>query len=125
MAAPSSSSSLLLYAAAALSAVSVAGHMQMGLDLVFPSLRKTNPTDPGLVAAKIGWMELNQGFIWMSIMAVKWARHGLTSPFDKAFAAVFAIGNVAFGAWYARVGFPVILVPLWGIPGLIGLSQLV
>ncbi|KAL7914002.1 hypothetical protein GGI35DRAFT_439200 [Trichoderma velutinum] len=121
----SSTSSLLLYAAAGLSAVTVAAHTQMGLDLVLPSIRKANPTDPGLVVAKLGWMELNQGFIWISIMAVKWARHGLTNPFDKAFATVFAIGHVSFGAWYAKSGFPVVLVPLWGIPGLIGLSQLV
>ncbi|QYT05453.1 hypothetical protein H0G86_012346 [Trichoderma simmonsii] len=121
----SSTSSLLLYAAAGFSAFTVAAHTQMGFDTVLPSIRKFNPADPGLVAAKIGWMELNQGFVLMSIMAVKWARHGITGPYEKAFAAVYSISQVFFGAWYARVGFPVILIPLWGIPGLIGLSQLV
>ncbi|KAH6663066.1 hypothetical protein B0J14DRAFT_570596 [Halenospora varia] len=59
-------SSSLLYTAAGLSALTVAAHTQMGLDLVLPSLKKTNPTDPGLKAAKIGWMELNQGYVLMS-----------------------------------------------------------
>ncbi|KAH8651528.1 hypothetical protein BGZ60DRAFT_187384 [Tricladium varicosporioides] len=118
-------SSSLLYTAAGLSALTVAAHTQMGLDLVLPSLKKTNPTDPGLRAAKIGWMELNQGYVLMTIMATKWARHGMTSPYEKAFAAVYSLSQMAFGVWYAREGFPVVMLPLWGIPGLLGLSQLV
>ncbi|KAL7936520.1 hypothetical protein V8C35DRAFT_295731 [Trichoderma chlorosporum] len=123
--AASSTSSFLLYAAAGFSAVTVAAHTQMGFDVVLPSIKKADPKDPGLVAAKLGWMELNGGFVLMSIMATKWARHGLTSPYEKAFAAVYALNQITFGAWYARSGFPGALLPLWGIPALIGLSQLV
>lgn len=68
----SSTSSLLLYAAAGFSAFTVAAHTQMGFDTVLPSIRKANPSDPGLVAAKIGWMELNQGFVLMCMSIISY-----------------------------------------------------
>ena len=66
---PSQLSQYALYAAAAISAVSVVGHTQMGFELVFPSLRtvKAGPRDHGAVAAKIGWLEGNQVFAIMGM----------------------------------------------------------
>ncbi|KAH0522585.1 hypothetical protein TsFJ059_006410 [Trichoderma semiorbis] len=72
----SSTSSLLLYAAAGFSAFTVAAHTQMGFDT---------------------------GFVLMSIMAVKWARHGITGPYEKAFAAVYSASQVFFGACPPRM----------------------
>lgn len=49
-----------LYAASFPSAVSVAGHTQMGFDIVFPSLSsRLAVNDHGAVSAKIGWLEGN------------------------------------------------------------------
>jgi hypothetical protein len=66
--APSQLSQYLLYTAASISAASVAGHTQMGYEVVFPSLKRITVTaagkkhDDGAVAAKIGWLEGNQVF---------------------------------------------------------------
>lgn len=63
---PSSLSSGLLYTAAAVSALTVLGHTKMGYDEVFPSLKNLAAAgDIGAGAAKIGWMEVNQGFFVM------------------------------------------------------------
>lgn len=57
---PSNNAKYALYAASFLSAVSVAGHTQMGFDVVFPSLKsKVDANDRGAVSAKIGWLEGN------------------------------------------------------------------
>jgi hypothetical protein len=65
MAAPSTLAQILLYFAAGTSALTALGHTKMGYDLVFPSLKKCGPKDNGALAAKIGWMEVNQGFVIM------------------------------------------------------------
>lgn len=62
---PSSLSSNLLYTAAGISALTVLGHTKMGYDVVFPSLKNLAAGDIGAGSAKIGWMEVNQGFIVM------------------------------------------------------------
>jgi hypothetical protein len=66
---PSQLTQYALYAASAITAGSVAGHTQMGFEVVFPSLRRIplapkaeKKHDGGAVAAKIGWLEGNQGF---------------------------------------------------------------
>jgi hypothetical protein len=57
---PSKFARYALYAASFLSAISVAGHTQMGFDVVFPSLRSQLAlNDHGVVSAKIGWLEGN------------------------------------------------------------------
>jgi hypothetical protein len=62
----SSLSSTLLYTASLLSALTVAGHSKMGFDTVFPSLTKVPAgglRDLGAGSARIGWWEVNQGFV--------------------------------------------------------------
>ncbi len=82
MAPPSSLAQILLYFAAATSAICVPAHTKMGTDLVFPSLATAGArdkvargkgakdgkvgADKGLLAAKIGWIEVNTGFVIMS-----------------------------------------------------------
>lgn len=70
MAAPSTLAQILLYFAAGTSALTILGHTKMGHDLVFPSLKKAGPKDPGAFAAKIGWMEVNQSFAIICTWAV-------------------------------------------------------
>lgn len=57
---PSTLAQCALYTASFISAISVAGHTQMGFDVVFPSLsNKLALHDHGAVSAKIGWLEGN------------------------------------------------------------------
>jgi hypothetical protein len=62
---PSLLAQYALYAASAISAASIAGHTQMGYEVVLPSLKRLvagKKEDDGTVAAKIGWWEVNQVF---------------------------------------------------------------
>ncbi len=97
----SSTSSLLLYAAAGFSAFTVAAHTKMGFDTVLPSIRKFNPTDPGLVAAKIGWMELNQGFVLMCMSILSQLYLPLNHRNDHVKRLVLE-GNHQWGFLYPR-----------------------
>jgi hypothetical protein len=63
MPAPSTLSQILLLFAGTTSALTVLGHTKMGYDLVFPSLKKCGPKDKGALSAKIGWLEVNTGFV--------------------------------------------------------------
>lgn len=57
---PSKLAQLGFYTASFLNAVSVAGHTQVGFDVVFPSLRdKLILNEDGAIFAKIGWLEGN------------------------------------------------------------------
>ncbi|KZP27899.1 hypothetical protein FIBSPDRAFT_283764 [Athelia psychrophila] len=123
---PSSLSSGLLYTAAAVSALTVLGHTKMGYDEVFPSLKNLAAAgDIGAGAAKIGWMEVNQGFFVMAVLCAKWAKYGVRGPYDKALLGMFASTQLWAGWSYLQLGITEPLVPLWGIPALVGLSQLV
>ena len=76
---PTQLSQLLLYINAGLSALTVLGHTKMGYDVVFPSLQrgssggakgkgKEGILDNGAKAARIGWLEVNQGFVVMCML---------------------------------------------------------
>ncbi|CAL3967324.1 unnamed protein product [Diplocarpon coronariae] len=122
---PSTLSAALLYLAAAASAATAAGHTKMGHDLVFPALKKLGVKDRGAISARIGWLEVNQGFILLAIFAIKWAQFGVADVYDKAFAAFYCAAQYYFGYCYLKAGITEPVVPLWGIPTLVGLSQVV
>ncbi|OWP00418.1 hypothetical protein B2J93_3968 [Marssonina coronariae] len=141
---PSTLSAALLYLAAAASAATAAGHTKMGHDLVFPALKKLGVKDRGAISARIGWLEVNQGFILLGgslcplqtplkpresdirpIFAIKWAQFGVADVYDKAFAAFYCAAQYYFGYCYLKAGITEPVVPLWGIPTLVGLSQVV
>ncbi|KAI6709407.1 hypothetical protein JHW43_008083 [Diplocarpon mali] len=122
---PSTLSTALLYLAAAASAATAAGHTKMGHDLVFPALKKLGVKDRGAISARIGWLEVNQGFILLAIFAIKWAQFGVADVYDKAFAAFYCAAQYYFGYCYLKAGITEPVVPLWGIPTLVGLSQVV
>lgn len=60
---PSSLATALLYLASGLSFGTALGHTKMGYDLVFPALQRLGGRDKGAISARIGWLEVNQGFI--------------------------------------------------------------
>lgn len=62
---PSTLAQILLYLAAAASSTTALGHTKMGYDVVFPALKKLGVKDKGAASARIGWMEVNQGFVIM------------------------------------------------------------
>ncbi|KAH6718141.1 hypothetical protein DL95DRAFT_385933 [Leptodontidium sp. 2 PMI_412] len=115
----------LLYLAAAASSTTALGHTKMGYDVVFPALKKLGVKDHGAISARIGWMEVNQGFVILSIFCFKWAQFGMTDIYDKAFAGFYCVAQFYFGWCYLKAGIKEPVVPLWGIPTLVGLSQLV
>ncbi|CZR64778.1 uncharacterized protein PAC_14677 [Phialocephala subalpina] len=117
-------STTLLYTAGFLASATVAGHTKMGFDLVFPALKKA-PDSPGTRAAKIGWMECNQGFVFMTLFCIKWANTGgLTDTYDKAFLGIYSAAQIWTGIAYIKAGIYEPLVPLWGIPTLAGAGLL-
>jgi hypothetical protein len=133
-----------LYSAAAISAVSVVGHTQMGFELVFPSLRKAGEKDKGAASAKIGWLEGNQVFSVMDncsispilyvfhrivadqsgILYTKWARFGITDKYERAILILTVSYQIACGTGFARAGIYKPLLALWLGPGLATVSQL-
>ncbi|RDW77827.1 hypothetical protein BP6252_05880 [Coleophoma cylindrospora] len=122
---PSKLARYALYAASLLSAVSVAGHTQMGFDVVFPSLSsKLALNDHGAVSAKIGWLEGNMVYGMMAILCAKWAKFGLNDNYDKAAFATVAAYKVFCGIGFARAGIYGPTIPLFGIPALVVSSQL-
>ncbi|CZT00045.1 hypothetical protein WAI453_003368 [Rhynchosporium graminicola] len=127
-------SKTLLYLAAFASSTTALGHTKMGYDLVFPALKelgagadgKGNGEDKNAaISARIGWLEVNQGFVIFSIFCVKWAQFGIVDIYDKAFASFYCVAQVYFGWCYLRAGIMEPVAPLCGIPALVGLSQLV
>ncbi|KAH7417885.1 hypothetical protein BKA64DRAFT_653070 [Cadophora sp. MPI-SDFR-AT-0126] len=114
----------LLYIAAAASSTTALGHTKMGYDLVFPALKKLGVQDKGAISARIGWLEVNQGFVIFSIFCLKWAQFGITDVYDKAFAGVYCACQFYFGWCYLKAGIKEPVIPLWGIPTLVGVSQL-
>ncbi|PBP28139.1 hypothetical protein BUE80_DR000893 [Diplocarpon rosae] len=122
---PSMLASTLLYLAAATSTATAVGHTKMGYDLVFPALRRLGLKDRGAISARIGWLEVNQGFVLLAIFAIKWAQFGLVDAYDKAFAGFYCAAQYYFGYCYLKAGITEPVVPLWGIPTLVGLSQIV
>lgn len=60
-----------------------------------------------------------------AIFCVKWATLGVNDVYDKALMSVYSAANLYFGYCYAKGGMYEPLVPLWGIPAMLGLSQLV
>ncbi|KAJ5050363.1 uncharacterized protein L3040_002246 [Drepanopeziza brunnea f. sp. 'multigermtubi'] len=122
---PSILAKALLYLAAAASSGTALGHTKMGYDVVFPAMKKLGVKDKGAISAKIGWMEVNQGFVLLAIFAVKWAQFGMVDVYDKAFAGLYCVSQLYFGYCYLKAGITEPVIPLWGIPTLVGLSQLV
>jgi len=114
-------SSTLLYIAAGLNGVLVIGHTNMGYKIVFPSTNK----DAGGEAARIGWWEVNESFIAFGIYCLKWAKFGVSDSYDKAFLGISVASQLFFGYRYAKAGFGKPLLGLWGVPALVGLSQIV
>ncbi len=60
---PSTLAKYILYLVAASSGTCALGHTKMGYDVVFPALKKLGVKDVGAISARIGWMEVNQGFV--------------------------------------------------------------
>ncbi|KUJ16531.1 uncharacterized protein LY89DRAFT_685477 [Mollisia scopiformis] len=120
---PSTASKFFFFYAAITAAGTVLGHTQMGYNLVFPALKKA-PNSPGVKAARIGWMECNQGFAFIALFCIKWANHGLTSYYDKIFFAIYTVAQIWTGIAYLRAGIYQPLVLLWGIPALVGIALL-
>ncbi|TVY78572.1 hypothetical protein LSUE1_G009568 [Lachnellula suecica] len=118
---PKPFSSNLLYIAAGLNTALVLGHTKMGYEIVFPSTTK----DAGGEAASIGWWEVNESFVFMGIFCLKWAKFGITDRYDKAILYASAASQIFFGYRYLKAGFGKPIIGLWGVPALIGLSQLV
>ncbi|KAE8451719.1 hypothetical protein EG329_003176 [Mollisiaceae sp. DMI_Dod_QoI] len=122
---PSTLSTTLLYTASFMASTTVAGHTKMGYDLVFPALKKIPASEqPGAKAAKIGWMECNQGFMFMALFCVKWANVGLTDTYDKAFLGIYSAAQLWAGIAYIRAGVYEPLLPLWGIVTVAGAGLL-
>lgn len=122
----SSLSTTLLYTASIVSAVTVLAHTKMGVDTVFPSLTKV-PTgglrDVGAGAARIGWLEVNQGFITQAILCAKWAKFGVQGPYDQALLGMFTITQLIASVSYWRLGARDAATLLVGVPTLVVLSQ--
>lgn len=76
----------------------------MGFDTVLPSIRKANPTDPGLVAAKIGWMELNQGFVLMCMSILSYFLVPPLHHWNNHFIPMAIEVNNQQGFSYLRIG---------------------
>jgi len=62
-------------------------------------------------------------FCWTAILQLKWAKYGLTNPYDKVLLAWYGIYSFGFGASYLMQGWYLPLVPMWGIPALTWFSQ--
>jgi len=94
---PSQLAQYALYAASAISAGSIAGHTQMGYEVVLPSLRRLitgKKDDDGTIAAKIGWWEVNQGFGVMGTAHPNYFLSIHLSPERRAGGAALAQGLV-------------------------------
>ena len=70
----------LLYVAAAASSTTALGHTKMGYDLVFPALKKLGIQDKGAISARIGWLEVNQGFVILCMYSVSLVAVPLPPP---------------------------------------------
>ncbi|TAQ87442.1 hypothetical protein B7494_g4247 [Chlorociboria aeruginascens] len=122
---PSKLSRYALYTASFLSVVSIAGHTQMGFEVVFPSLSsKLALNDAGAVSAKIGWLEGNMVFGIMAILFAKWAKFGLIGNHDKAILAGTTLYQIVCGIGFARSGIYKPVLSLFGVPLLAGLGRL-
>jgi hypothetical protein len=58
-----------------------------------------------------------------AILQLKWAREGVSGNYDKALMVWYGAYNFTFGVGYWRQGWYLPLIPMWGIPGLVWLSQ--
>jgi hypothetical protein len=58
-------------------------------------------------------------------LQLKWAQYGLTTRYDKALLAWFAASQMAFGVRFWMKGLYLPLLPLWAVPAVTLLSQLV
>merc|ERR1711964_754443 len=96
-----------------------------GLRPGFPRIEEAGYPGKGAISARIGWLEVNQGFVILSIFCLKWAQFGITDVYDKAFAGFYCACQFYFGWCYLKAGIKEPVIPLWGIPTLVGLSQLV
>lgn len=65
------------------------------------------------------------GWIGIAIFCIKWAQFGITDIYDKAFAGLYCVAQFYFGWCYLKAGIKEPVVPLWGIPALVGVSLLV
>jgi hypothetical protein len=64
-------------------------------------------------------------FFKIALLQLKWAQHGLATGYDKALLAWFVASQVAFGVAYWMKGLYLPLLPLWAIPAVTVLSQVV
>ncbi|KAL2066147.1 hypothetical protein VTL71DRAFT_2218 [Oculimacula yallundae] len=142
---PSTLSKVLLYTASLANLGSVIGHTAMGYEIVFPALNKllgvngkgvdgkgvnvngkeAKKDRDGAVSARIGWMEVNSGFVILSIFCIKWAQLGIVDVYDKVFVSFYCLAQAYFGWCYIKAGIVNPVAVLWGIPALVGVSQLV
>jgi hypothetical protein len=58
-------------------------------------------------------------------LQLKWAQYGLTTGYDKALLTWLAASQVGFGVLFWMKGIYLPLVPLWGVPAVTVLSQVV
>jgi hypothetical protein len=61
----------------------------------------------------------------IAVFCIKWANVGLTDVYDKALMGLYCGGQLYFGYLYLKARMYEPLIALWGVPALLGLSQLV
>ncbi|KAE9372575.1 hypothetical protein N431DRAFT_483340 [Stipitochalara longipes BDJ] len=115
----------LLYASVGLSAFAVFKHTSISVGDLFPILDSALESDP-LVAfsAKCNLLQASGTLVTMAILQLKWAQYGVIGKYDKVLLTWYGLASFAFGLGYFMKGWYLPLIPMWGIPGVVGLSQL-
>ncbi|KAK0111152.1 hypothetical protein ONS95_001529 [Cadophora gregata] len=114
-----------LYASAGLTAFTIYKHTEICINELFPAIDENLGPDSLLAfTAKGNYLNTSATYVTMLILQLKWAKHGLTAKYDKILLVWYLLQSFMFGVAYLRKAFYTPLLAWWGIPALMGMSQL-